>query len=342
MPSILARVVVCLYLAVAVLAVALSAVSTSAATLPALPIGQQVFTTGQTNVRATADGTLVGTQPRFAIGSIESAPTTVKGNSVTWYKVSFNIGVSGWVGADMLIDGIPLPQTTVVGGGFFQNMVLDELGDIEMAYTSSADPNTGKRTYAFSESTNGGLTFSTPSILPALASTDFAVVPPLQGPQIAAERSGAIDIVYTCPPILCPAGIGVPTVELIRSVNHGVTWSNPVQISVPSHPSESGAGDPVIAACGAGVVVAWTDDGIGSNRLNINDDLFVVQVLNGVPGAPINVTYTVGAEISPEMMVNPQGTVYLSWVSGPGNLGPDNQPSQVNFASIPNCAAVSQ
>ncbi len=334
-----APVVASLSLALAILAFAFSASSTLAATLP-LQIGQQTATTGTTNVRATADGTLLGTQPRFAVGRIVAGPTTVSGNSVTWYKVSFNQGVSGWVGADMLIDGLPIPKTVNVGTGENQNMVLDELGNIEMAFTSSFDSN-HNATYSFTESTNQGLTFAEPTVLPM--ATHF-VVPAPNGPQVAAERNGAIDIVYTCPSIICHFDIGNPGVALIRSLDHGVTWSAPIQISVPPHPSESGAGDPVIAACGAGVTVAWTDDGVGSNRSQLNDDLFVVQVLNGVPSAPINVTFTTGSEHQPQIVVNPQGTVYLSWVGDPDDVGESDGISigPVKFASLPNCAAVQQ
>ena len=329
-----APVVASLSLGLAILAFAFSASSTLATTLP-LQIGQQTATTGATNVRATADGTLVGTQARYSVGSVAAGPVTVSGNSVTWYKVVFITGPSGWVGADMLIDGLPLPKSVVVGEGQDQNMILDELGNIEMAFTSSFDSNHNP-TFSFSESTNQGLSFSMPAVLPM--KTFFQVAAP-NGPQIAAERNGAIDIVYMCGPDQCSAGGGNPSVQMIRSIDHGATWSAPIQISVPPHPSESGAGSPVIAACGAGVTIAWTDDGIGSNRFKINSDIFVMQVLNGVPGTPINVTDTPGQEFEPQILINPQGTVYLSWV---GNNG-DDAPTIVNtvtFASIPNCAGV--
>lgn len=124
-----------------------------------------------------------------------------------------------------------------------------------------------------------------------------------------------------------------PSIALIRSLDHGATWSAPIQISVPHHPARSGAGSPVIAACGAGVTIAWTDDGVGSNPgPDLNSDLFVIQVLNGVPGAPIHVTDDTGIEVEPELLVNPQGTVYLSWTGANG----------VTFASLPNCATVAQ
>jgi hypothetical protein len=336
MSSIRACVVARLARAVAVtfavaLAVLTLAFAASAATPPPPPlsVGQGIFTTNKTNVRATADGTLIGTQPRYALGTITAGPTFVTGDSAYWVKVTFDSGPSGWVGADMLINGIPTPKSVVVGPGGNQNMILDENGNIELAYTSSADPNTGIRTYSFSESTNQGLSFGSPVVLPMKTFIQPTIFPP----QIAAERSGAIDIVFTCAPGQCPPSFGVPSVNMIRSIDHGATWSAPILISVPPNLARSGAGSAIIAACGAGVTVAWTDDGVGSKGgPDLNPDLFVVQVLNGVPGAPINVTDDTGNEQGQQILVSPQGTVYLSWTGANG----------LTFTSIPNCAAVQQ
>jgi hypothetical protein len=76
--------------------------------------------------------------------------------------------------------------------------------------------------------------------------------------------------------------------------------------------------------------------------LRAGDDLFVVQVLNGIPGAPINVTFTQGSESQPQIVVNPQGTVYLSWLGDPDAVAGSggNVIGPIKFASIPNCAAV--
>jgi hypothetical protein len=319
------------------LLVALAPVATSAVA-PALPVGTQVATVAKTNVRATADGALLGTQPRYATGSITAAPVFVSTDSAYWVKVAFDSGPSGWVGADMLVNGVPTPKTVVVGNGTGQTMILDELGNIDVAFTSSTGAN-NSNIYSFSESTNQGLAFSTPTVLPSLMYTDFAIPAPL-GPQIATERSGAIDMVYSCPFSRCPQNGGNPEVELIRSTDHGVTWSAPIQISLPPHRIGSGAGEPVIAACGAGVTVAWQDDGVGSYFNNMNPDMFVVQVLNGLPGSPMNVTNTGASEGHPQIAVSPQSTIYLSWVSDNDNSSTSTPFDTVNFAAIPNCAAV--
>jgi hypothetical protein len=343
MRSIPARVAVCLsaavFIAVAVLALALSPSPTSAATIP-LRVPQAVFTTNPTNVRATADGTLVGTQPRYALGQTTAGPVTVSGNSTIWYKVTFNTGPSGWVGADMLIDGVPLPPTVNIGTpGGLNSMVLDENGDIEIVYSTGFDTASSDNhvTYSFRESTNQGLSFSTPSPLPVKQTSTFQ--PFITPPQIAAERNGAIDIVYTCAPGQCPPSFGVPTVNLVRSIDHGATFSAPILISVPPNLNRSGAGSPVIAACGAGVTIAWIDDGVGSaGGPNSSPDLFIVNVVNGVPGAPFNVTDDPTGKSTPQILVNPQGTVYLAWTSA--TVTGSN--SSALFTSIPNCAAIAQ
>jgi hypothetical protein len=336
-----ARVVVSVFFAAvfSILTLSLAAVSTLATT-PTFAVGQIVGTNGVTNVRATADGTKLGTQAKGATGTVLAGPVTVAGNSVIWYQVNFATAPSGWVGGDMLVagtGGTSVPKAVVVGnGGTAQTMVLDEFGNIEVGFISS--DASGNPTYSFSESTNQGLSFSTPTVLPM--SAKLRIPDPPTGPVIASERNGAIDVAYACFGTDCPGHFGNQSVQMIRSTDHGTTWSAPVQISLPTRPSGFGAQEPVIAACGAGVVVAWQDDGFGTNSFGLNPDIMVVQVLNGVPGTPIDVTNTEASEGHPQIAVNPQSTVFVTWVTDN-----ENGPNSPNFtsimsASIPNCGAV--
>ena len=115
-----ARVVVSVFFAALTLLFILAASpkSTSAIT-PSFTVGQRVATVGTTNVRAVADGALLGTQPKGATGAIVAGPVTVSGNAVIWYEVTFLTGNSGWVGGDMLIGGSSAPKAIAVGTHFF-------------------------------------------------------------------------------------------------------------------------------------------------------------------------------------------------------------------------------
>ena len=318
---------------------ALSPTPTCAAP-PTFSIGQHVGTRAVTNVRAAADGAKIGTQPKNATGSIAAGPLTVPGNSVTWYRVNFATAPSGWVGADMLVAGgagATAPQSVVVGNGTAQTMVLDEFGNIEIGFISN--DATSSPTYSFSESTNQGLSFSTPTILPMAPKVQVPNAP--TGPVIASERNGAIDVVYACLPTDCPPGhFNLQAVEMIRSTDHGASWSGPIQISLPTRPSGFGAQEPVVASCGEGVTIAWQDDGIGANYSQTNPDIILVNVVNGAPGTPINLSNSGASEGHPQISVNPQSNVYVSWVTDNQNTSTAQPFNSIVFASVPNCGAV--
>jgi pimeloyl-ACP methyl ester carboxylesterase len=79
----------------------------------AFSIGDRVQANGTVNVRATAAGTLLGTQSSGSQGAVIGGPTvaTLNGTSYTWYNINFDSGTDGWVADIGLISAPPTVQT---------------------------------------------------------------------------------------------------------------------------------------------------------------------------------------------------------------------------------------
>jgi List-Bact-rpt repeat protein len=71
---------------------------------PVIGIGSTIFVKtaiGQLlNVRLSAGGPIVGTQPRGAIGTVTGGPTVISG--VTWWQIDYATGTDGWSSAAYL------------------------------------------------------------------------------------------------------------------------------------------------------------------------------------------------------------------------------------------------
>jgi hypothetical protein len=73
----------------------------------------------------------------------------------------------------MLIDGVPLPPTVNIGTpGSLTSMLLDQDANIDILYASGSD-SLNNTLYSFRESTNQGLSFSAPSLLPVKENFNF-------------------------------------------------------------------------------------------------------------------------------------------------------------------------
>src|SRR5256885_721320 len=79
----------------------------------AFSIGDRVQANGTVNVRASAAGTLLGTQSSGSQGAVTGGPTvaTLNGTSYTWYNINFDTGTDGWVADIGLISAPPTVQT---------------------------------------------------------------------------------------------------------------------------------------------------------------------------------------------------------------------------------------
>ncbi len=83
-------------------------VTVSAATSSKFTMGEQVTPTATVNVRSTAAGTSVGTQPAGAVATVIGGPTVaaLSGTTYTWWDLNFATGVDGWV-ADTNLQAAP-------------------------------------------------------------------------------------------------------------------------------------------------------------------------------------------------------------------------------------------
>ena len=138
--------------------------------VPPSATGQKVLTNATVNVRATANGTILGTQPSGRQGTVTGGPTTTGG--YTWWNVNFDSGLDGWV-ASIGIDVLPpnlvpsnytiSPNSGPAGTSFNVSFRINNTGG-----SSAAAFNTNVRmsTSSSSPSTSDPLliTFSTASL----------------------------------------------------------------------------------------------------------------------------------------------------------------------------------
>ena len=76
-------------------------------------IGQQVATLNPANVRQTAAGAILGSQPAGAVATVVGGPIsgTLGGTTYVWWNLNFTSGVNGWVASDNLVaSGGPPPS----------------------------------------------------------------------------------------------------------------------------------------------------------------------------------------------------------------------------------------
>ncbi len=92
------------------IAVAFLLIATFTVQATALAIGNRVQANANLNVRSTPAGTLLGTQPSGALGTITAGPitATLSGTSYVWWQVNWDINPDGW----SVQDGINAVPTT--------------------------------------------------------------------------------------------------------------------------------------------------------------------------------------------------------------------------------------
>lgn len=92
------------------------------------------------NVRVTAGGTLLGTQPLNAQGVVTDGPTTSP-NGVIWYNINFDSGTDGWVGdstLSLVVDSDTPPTVSITAPAAGATV-----SGASVAVSASASDNTG-------------------------------------------------------------------------------------------------------------------------------------------------------------------------------------------------------
>jgi hypothetical protein len=149
-------------------------------------------------------------------------------------------------------------------------------------------------TIYFSRSQDQGQTFSPPSIVSTFGGDDtqkFVVGP-----------NGEIDLVF--------AGV-----NFTQSLDHGVTWSTPLNLALPNlPPGFVGAQNPQIVVDANGkITIAWEDDTNGGSPGYF--DIYVITSADGRTFSPAkNISNTTGAFTSaPTVLISPLGEQYIYW-----------------------------
>jgi hypothetical protein len=171
-------------------------------------------------------------------------------------------------------------------------IAVDSSGNINVLW-STFDNTTDMRTLAFSRSTDQGATFSTPIVV---ANGSEFIIPDSE--QLAVELGGAIDVV-----LVQDGSGGGGSVQFVRSINNGATFSTPTNIG------NAQGGVPLglaLDSCG-GINVAWS---------NLIDILLTRSTNATTLSTPINLTNLSSSStvaFRPHIATDSRGNVYLVW-----------------------------
>jgi hypothetical protein len=209
------------------------------------------------------------------------------------------------------LDGVNFLPYQEIGGNLVMNteifndnptLVVDAAGNVNIAWV-----NADSKAY-FTRSTDQGQTFATPVSLPASPGETENALP------FVVRADGEIDFVFTAVPS-SSANPAPSQVFFTRSLDHGATWSTPVNLSLPNPvQSFAGAQDPHVGVDTSGkITVAWEDDSNG--KFSGDNDIYIRTSTDGVTfSGPMDVSNTTDQiEVSPIILETPTGKRYMTW-----------------------------
>ena len=161
---------------------------------------------------------------------------------------SFVAGVAGVSGQTV---PSPVNLSSSVGGGSNPVMALDPAGAIDVAWVGTG--------IFFARSTDGGVTFSTTTVLPLTS--------PPPGLQMGLDAAGDIALLWpTSPDDTHPAG----SAFLTRSTDAGLTFSTPAQFDPPVGVTSTAL--QMAVEPGGGIDIAWLDQARANLSLSRSTD----------------------------------------------------------------------
>jgi phosphatidylethanolamine-binding protein (PEBP) family uncharacterized protein len=173
------------------------------------------------------------------------------------------------------------PQVAVDGGG-----------NIYAVWEDDNATNSNNSNILFSRSTDGGVTFSTPTNVSKSSGLSFS-------PRTAVDTNGGVNVVWV------DNTPGHQTIFFSRSIDGGVTFSTPVNTS--NDPSDSA--NPQIAVDATGTIsVVWEND-------TINLGVFYAHSTDGGVSfsSPLPLTTNTSGSFGPQLAVDADGNICVVW-----------------------------
>ena len=308
------------------------------------PAWSQQFSTPK-NVSNNADSSFT---PQIAVDASGNIYMAWEDDTANKSNILFSHSTDG--GVNFLPTPAPKQVSNSLGCSFSPVMAVDASGNINIVWEDSGDCSFRTSNIFFSRSTDGGVTFSTPTNLSATMNTALFSVP-----QIAVDTAGNINVVwesdtgnlaiwftgsrdggatFSAPKMVSTntggslnAQIAVDKngninvvweddiaghsdISFSRSTDNGATFSFPMNLSNPLGSCIANSNTPRI-----GLDIAANINVVWSNDCGGNFDIFLRRsVDNGATfSSPKNLSGTPGLSGNPQLFVDAAGNINVVW-----------------------------